>query len=520
MFSRIPIATHNRGRIALPAAGGGGYIAPAVPVQAKTGGFWTIRDLAGTADGASVTTWPARYGSYGAFTGVNATYSTTAWTTPAGGTPCIRLNGTSAYLRNDALAVLQNGDDLPVEFVIAYRRSGAGGASKTCVSWSSTTSTTPKKLLRATTGPFRWLSQGTDAPPLFATDYINQLAQVVRVRVTNTAPGTNINLWRNEVLDANTCAIDSASQAIDIFTIGAQWNGAGGPTNFEPMDLIGFWVRDPGAAALTDAEGLEILNWFMGAYDVAPLYSGVEPFLLPFILGQSNGQGYATGSPPGLPDPDVKMWMRSLNNGVLNPTALAALNTRDDAGTPRVGAWSYATTGTFPGQEHHIGMCGQGATYISDWHTVASNQQGLYSTDLLSEQRRSARMTRARLGGSPTVHAIWWQGENDANNAATWPTATYQAALVSEFARIRENFGAGTPIHLVMLNSNMSALNATGISEVRAAQNNMPGVDSDVYLVETDDMVAATYLQPDNVHYNAAGQQEIWNRIKTSILAV
>lgn len=526
MFSRRPDARFNRGRIAAPVVSSGPppYVAPTVPVLGKVGVFYWADDI------SSAATWAPRIDNIaaGSFTGVNTTLEATGWVTPEGNLPAMRIaSASSAYLRNDALASMATADDAPLEFVIWYQNVSVGAANA-IASWSSSSSTTPKRVLLFTAAGYRWTQQATTN--VFTHNATNLLQQMVRLRQVNTAPGTATSVWRNEDVDpAGTLTMDVAAQACDRFLIGAQWNGAGGPTNFWNSRVRGIWIRNPAAAQLTDDEGVELHNWGMGGYNTAPLYNDTSTvYFLPVMVGQSNSpeQGLATGAVAGMPDPDVKTYWRNLNNDADDPTAYRALDVRPGANGYSSSA-QYMPTGTFAVPHHMCGV-GKGATSAgSDWGgnngAGPTNQlQGYYSTDLYSECRRNILMSKARFGGDPIVQILWQQGENDAAAGAVvagqygtnWATIkAYLRALVLRAWGVSNAY-----VHAVQLNPNQ-----TGGGIVLADLNTIRGLmvtddagDANESLIETNDI---TDLQVDNLHYNATGYATIASRLVTSIKA-
>lgn len=506
-----------------PDGSSGGWVAPTVPVAAKAGAFWWADDISGAG------TWAPRYDTLGvgSFTGVNTTLEAGGWVTPEGNRPSMRLDSTaSAYLRNDNLAALFTADDAQFDIVIWYQNLGVNAANA-IFSASSSASTTPKRVLLFTAAGYRWTQQTTTN--VFTHNATNLLQQMVRVKQVNTAPGTATSVWRNEDPDpAGTLTADVATQACDRFLIGAQWNGAGGPVNFQNCRIRGIWIGKLGAADLTADDGVELHNWGQGGYNTAPLYTGATVYYLPVMVGQSNSpeQGLATGAVAGMPDADVKTYWRNLNNDADDPTAYRALNVRPGANGYSSSA-QYMPTGTFAVPHHMCGV-GKGATSAgSDWGgnngAGPTNQlQGYYSTDLYSECRRNIMMTKARYGGAPIVQILWQQGENDASAGAVvagqygtnWATIkAYLRALV-----LRTWGTANAHVHAVQLNPNQTGggIVLADLNTIRAAMVTDDSGDANESLIETNDITA---LQVDNLHYAAAGYATIASRLVTSIKA-
>lgn len=497
------------------------YVAPTVPVLAKCGAFWIGDDL------ASDSTWAPRYDniSAGSITGTNTVRNSSGWVTPEGNRLTWTFNGTSSVARCNGLVSMATADDPPLEVVMWYRVVSTN-AGNTLFGWSSTSSTTPKRILLFTSGPYRWTQQATTN--VFGHNASNLLQQMVRVCVKNNGAGTDTTIWRNEDLDPidadGTLQMNVAAQAVNTFTIGAQDNG-GSVTNFSNIEVFALWIRDPAAAPLTTSEGVELHNFVMGGYDSAPYYRGSETFFLPMHFGQSNSfaNGLGTGVVAGLPDTLVQVYLRSLNNTAFDPTGLIPLDLR---GTVH-GSQHYWQYGTFNIRHHQAGV-GKGATNAgSDWggqngSGPVNSLQGYYSTSLASECRRNIFMAKARFGGNPIIHCTMWQGENDAA-AGSIVAGQYAAnhTAIKTYIRgyIQQAFGlSNVPYHYIKLNPAQ-----TGGGIVLADLNTInSGIDSivaaDSYCSATSwaDLTGSTYIQVDNLHAKAAAYQIVAGRIATA----
>lgn len=496
--------------------GAGAYVAPTVPVLAKAGAFWWADDLS-LSDTDPVALWTPRHDviSAGNWDGSETppTYESGGWVTPEGNQPSVRFTSASSqFLRNTGLATLQDGEDEPVEFILwmqSVTQTVAG-----VMFWSSTSSTSPRKgLLILNTGLMRWYAAAGFAN-LSGTGEHNLLQQCLRIKNS----GTSVQAFRNEHVTFSSAASDVAAQSVNTVLMGGQDNG-GTPTNFFNGRIRGLWVRNPASAALTDAEALELVNWGYGAYATAPYYSGATAFEELAWYGQSNAQGLGTGAVAGLPDSGVRMWQRSADNGVLDPTALADLDRRDDTGTPRHGAWAYAQAAEAPVPHHHV-IYGDGATFIGDattasvWADEGIAREGLYAEQKASEMYRAARNFRARMGGTPSPHVIFILGESDAQAGTT--EAAYEAGLATMLTRFRALHGANCPVHLVGLSESMTG-GGIVLAELQAVNQAMQDVatgDANCYYVSMADV---TDLQGDNLHYDATGYSTMWDRIQTSI---
>ncbi len=492
------------------------YVAPTVPVSAKCGYFLIGDDIAGN------TSWPARHDTLGvgAPTCVNTVQNAAGWVTPEGNRKTLTLNGTNAYLRINGLAAMATGDDPPLEIVAFYKNNAAGTTA--LVSWSSTSSTTPKRVLLFTTGGYRWTQQTTTN--IFGHNATNLFQQMVRLRVTNNGAGTDTTIWRNEELDPidadGTLQMNVGAQAVNTFTLGAQDNG-GSMTNFQTGEWFALWVRDPAAAPLTDDEAIEIHNFVMGGYETAPLYATSFQHFLMFAAGQSNCpvQGLGTGAVTGLPDAAVKTYIRALNNEANNPIALSSLDRRPGASSYHSSA-QYLQTGSFA-VPHHIMGVGEGATAIGSWLGSTNGQRGFYQTDLHSEMRRMIYMSRCRFGGAPIVQCVWQQGENDAaaGGVVAAQYGTSFATLVSNLRTMWARMGvSNVPIQVLQLSDSQTGggITSTDRNTIQAAVDAADAGDANIYAINTD---SVTQMGGDNLHFSPAGYAALANLLKTSIKA-
>ncbi len=508
------------------------YVAPTVPVPLKAGYFIIGDDL------VDATTWPTRKDIFGAGPPVltSGTVNASGWPTPDGNRKTFACNGTTSFGRVTGLAAMATGDDPALEVVIWFKRT-ASNAGNTLIGFSNSTpgQTTPKRILSyLSSGNYRVTQQATVSS--FGYSAQNTFQHMLRARwVNNGSGGNDITLWRNEELDpinvTGTLTNTVGAQAVTTFTFGAQDNG-GTMANFLNGEIFAIWIRDPAAAPLTAAEGVELHNFVMGGYNTAPLYSGATPFLLMLNFGQSNSlaQGIATGAVTGLPDAAVKEMMRTPNNGVVDPVGLQSLDLR----ATLHGAQHYIRVGSFL-KPHHMAGVGQGATNMgsSGWDSGVTagptpTLQGYYSTSLPSECRRNIFMAKARFGGLPSIQRTWWQGESDAS-AGPAVAANYAASLESVDTYldryIQQAFGAGaadSPMHVMKLNpaqtgggiapADLATVN-TGIGTFAAAH------PSYVYVLNWDDLTGGTYIQGDSLHATAAAMALIGPRFITSIKA-
>lgn len=159
------------------------------------------------------------------------------------------------------------------------------------------------------------------------------------------------------------------------------------------------------------------------------------------------------------------------------------------AGT-RIAVVKYANGGTNLHTQWRAGgdatTAGDGPEYVAFQQTVT---QGL---NLLSTKYPGAAIT---------VEAMtWMQGESD-DGAAN----DYAANLTAFIADVRATHGAGLPFVIARLSSGQTAIAATPLTTLRAAQQSVAEADPLAAWVNTD----AYPMQGDHLHFDGVGQQSL-----------
>ena len=502
IFSRRRGARFNRGRVA--SGGAPSYVVPTYPSFLNTtgGAFYWAEDITDPA------VWTPRYDSIAAgnMTGVNTTLEATGWVQPEGNSKSMRIaSASSAYLRCDALAAMAIPDDQALTFSFGYQIVTANNPSA-LVAWATSAGTTFKRVLLFTTGGYRWTQQTTTV--VSGHNATNVLQQMMVLKQSNTAPGTSTTFTRNVETDplSPLTANVGAQTGLDRFTIGAQWS-SGSPTNFADMRVKWFLML-PAGTTLTAAQEMELENWVLGAYNTAPLYSGATQYLLDIQAGQSNAgcQGIVTGAVTGMPDANVKWWLRSKNNEANNPTGLIALDRRPGASSFS-GYAQYMPTGSFA-IPHHFCAIGEGGTAIASWLGTNNGAQGLYSTALHSELRRAIHQSKVRFGGAPIIIFDWNQAENDAA-AGGVVAAAYQGDLTTLEAEVRVMVNATWAdntfaFHVLQLSDAQTGggIVAADRNTIQAGVVSWAGGAANRYESNTD---SVTQMMGDNVHFTGPG---------------
>jgi len=255
---------------------------------------------------------------------------------------------------------------------------------------------------------------------------------------------------------------------------------------------------------------------------VADLYNAEKPEGPPvtrvrviLIGGQSNADGRAvvTDLPATFQSPqsDVDFYYRTeLTAGALTtlrpglsetsqfgPEIILGSRMADiyahESGT-RVAIIKYANGGTNLHTQWKAGgnatTTGDGAEYVTFQQTVTAGRAAL-----------AAKYPAATL---ELDSMVWMQGESDVD-AGTSATSAYQANLTTFIADVRATYDSSLSFIIGRLSSSQTALNATGLAAVRAAQNAIAAADPRTGIISTDGFSMKT----DNLHFSAAGQQSM-----------
>ena len=105
------------------------------------------------------------------------------------------------------------------------------------------------------------------------------------------------------------------------------------------------------------------------------------------------------------------------------------------------------------------------------------------------------------------------QGERDSNSSAD--ARVYEANLTEFIGDIRATYGADLPFVIGQLSENQTGTNGSdGTREfIRAAQANVAAALPNTELVVTNSFG----LKSDNLHFNAAGQQDLGNAFASQL---
>jgi hypothetical protein len=107
---------------------------------------------------------------------------------------------------------------------------------------------------------------------------------------------------------------------------------------------------------------------------------------------------------------------------------------------------------------------------------------------------------------------VWMQGESDAVNGFEHQ---YQANLAAFISDVRATYGADLPFIVGRLSSGQTNLPAGALSAVRDAQTNVATMMPRVTLIDTDSFG----IQPDNLHFDGAGQQALGDAAATALIS-
>jgi hypothetical protein len=267
-------------------------------------------------------------------------------------------------------------------------------------------------------------------------------------------------------------------------------------------------------ASLSDASGNPLVTSSSIPADlVITVQASVDPSAVKrvrvYLLGgQSNADGRA--DPAGLPtspvnlqaaQADVDFYEGSLTTlqplgGEFGPEITWGRCLADRVGdglTTRVALVKYATGGT---DLHTDWKSGGDATTTND------------GPNYVAFQSRVASGLAALASAYPNAiieieGMLWVQGERDAGSG-TVLAGQYEANLTNFIVDVRLTYGDIIFV-ISRLSSDQTAVNATGLATIRAAQDAVAAADPLSPLVDTDGFGMKT----DNLHFDALGQQQI-----------
>lgn len=140
--------------------------------------------------------------------------------------------------------------------------------------------------------------------------------------------------------------------------------------------------------------------------------------------------------------------------------------------------------------------------------SLYNNGVGSWLTSWYDRMTKMYQHYVAALGdATPKQYVIWNQGEGDINDATA--RANYEANLTTLINQWRTLPGCSNMIFIIVkFGTNATFYDSGRIVEMRTAQDNVAAALSNVYTVE-----APTTYEVDNVHYNAAGADDVGKRI-------
>lgn len=240
---------------------------------------------------------------------------------------------------------------------------------------------------------------------------------------------------------------------------------------------------------------------------VAPATAATKVFLLG---GQSNMSGFQTGlpttAPYNAPLPDVRFWNYSNNGWIDLQPGLG--DTSNDIG-PEIG-FGHKLSSLFPDDDIYFIKHGAlGTSLAVDWNPNGTGPQ--YNTFKSRVNTALANLNGAGLSFE-IAGMIWMQGESDANNAAYG--AAYAANLANFIDTVRSDFAAPDMPFVVGRITDLTSYGFPAVTEVRTAQETVPGTVGNAMWIDTDD-VAINPAQPG--HYSASGQIALGTRFANAI---
>ncbi len=232
--------------------------------------------------------------------------------------------------------------------------------------------------------------------------------------------------------------------------------------------------------------------------------------LVYLLAGQSNMAGYQSGLPSAPYDTtqNVKFWNYDNNGWIdLRPGLGDSAN---DIG-PEVG-FGYALKALHPDDDIYLVKWGVDSTSLAGpWNPNGSGAE--YNT---FKSRVNAALNNLS-GESPSVAGmIWMQGESDATSTTT--ANAYAANLTTLINTVRSDFATpDMPFVLGRITDLSVYPGFPGVTQVRAAQETVPGEVGHAAWINTDDL-AINPAAPG--HYNAQGQIELGLRFANQLEAI
>lgn len=232
--------------------------------------------------------------------------------------------------------------------------------------------------------------------------------------------------------------------------------------------------------------------------------------------GQSNADGRA--DPAGLPvdlqtaQTDVDLYeggsivdLQPLG-GQFGPEITLGRHLADNltnGTTERVAIIKYGSSGTslavdwVPGGD--ATTTGDGSHYVSFQNRVTSGM---------------AALAAAYPGAVVEIEGMLWvQGERDAKAGLSYEDL-YEANLTNFIADVRATYGSDLPFVISRLSDGQTNISPEPLATVRAAQTAVASADPFAPLIDTDGFG----LNGDNLHFSAAGQQDLGNAAAATLL--
>jgi lysophospholipase L1-like esterase len=228
------------------------------------------------------------------------------------------------------------------------------------------------------------------------------------------------------------------------------------------------------------------------------------------LAGQSNMAGHETGLPSAPYDATqpVHFWNAG-NNGWVNLKPGFGCTTGDIG--PEVGFGYALHNSVLPDDEIYLVKWGVDSTTLAGpWNPNGSG--AAYNTFKSRVQAAMASLA----GQSPEIAGmIWMQGESDANNT-TYANA-YAANLTNLITRVRSDFSTPDMPFVVGRITDLSVYGFPGVTQVRTAQETVPGQVGHASWITTDDINMNPAVPG---HYSAAGQIELGIRFANEFATV
>jgi len=295
------------------------------------------------------------------------------------------------------------------------------------------------------------------------------------------------------------------------------------------LELADIEPTGTGANTLTEIPGGDDTRRFFTLIEKNPPVVEVEQVRVFLVGGQSNADGRAdpSGLPTEpvnlqLPQEDVDYYYNVLGKIPALTTLRPGLTGRNDGFGPSITLGRSLADALGDGEVTRVAIIKSargGTTLVNDWKAGGDATTIGDGPDYVAFQQAVSDGLAALAGIYPSADIqiegmLWVQGESDIASGGAQAWNSYEANLTNFLADIRATYGATMPFIISRLSREQTALNATGLAVVRAAQVKVADDNAFTTWLDTD----GVGMSGDAVHFNATGYQKIGNDAAAALL--